>query len=829
MKNRSLTYISLFSCGGVGCFAFKQAGFDCIATNEINEKRLQIQKYNKKCIREEGYINGDICLQKTKDRIYSEISWWKNTCHIKDVDVIIATPPCQGMSVANHKKKQNEIERNSLILESIEMIQKIEPIFFIFENVPSFLKTICISEQNINIWNAINTSLETKYCIKSEIINFKNYGANSSRNRTIVIGVRKDYAKFVNPIELFPFRTEERTLKEIIGHLKPLTKMNEIDANDIYHAFRAYPEYMRNWIHDLKEGESAFDNQEINKRPYKMINNNMISIKNKNRDKYTRLYWDKVAPGIHTRNDQLASQNTIHPHDDRVLSIRELMEVMSIPKSFKWSEIDEEELNALSEDKKNVFLKKNEMLIRQCIGEAVPTSVFSRIAEKMKEILLLPPKTDKELEKLIEVHNLSEFTNLSKFINNNKLGEFIKSRLIELANNKREENAAYYTGRQLLDSVYDILPVIDKNEIRILEPSVGAGNFLPFIIARYSYAKSITIDVIDIDTNVITLLKNRYQQSILPDNVKINFYSCDFLIFNHDKDYDLILGNPPFKKLKKGQQLNFYRNQSLLNNSHNLVSFFLEKATNIAENVLFIVPKSLINLKEYKDIRDYLYNFSITAIVDFGDKAFVGVNIETICLLINTKKKPFKTRVISKNLKIDICQKQKYIMSTNLPNWVIYRDEYFDKIISNKALGVFSTYRDRQLSKKNTFCEGEVWIIQARNLALGCSKLQHLPGYDRYINLDTKFKISSEKYLNTEKVFIVPNMTYYPRIIEKPKKTLVNGSVVILIPKKGIEIKNSDIDFICSKNFEDFYRIAINFATRTINVDEGIAYYYCID
>jgi DNA (cytosine-5)-methyltransferase 1 len=52
-------------------------------------------------------------------------------------------------------------------------------------------------------------------------------------------------------------------------------------------------------------------------------------------DKYKRQRWDKVAPCIHTANDCLASQNTIHPFDDRVFSIAELMEIMAIPKEFK--------------------------------------------------------------------------------------------------------------------------------------------------------------------------------------------------------------------------------------------------------------------------------------------------------------------------------------------------------------------------------------------------------------------------------------------------------------------------------------------------------------
>ena len=49
MIKNNLTYISLFSSAGVGCYGFKMEGFECIATNELIERRLNIQKINKKC------------------------------------------------------------------------------------------------------------------------------------------------------------------------------------------------------------------------------------------------------------------------------------------------------------------------------------------------------------------------------------------------------------------------------------------------------------------------------------------------------------------------------------------------------------------------------------------------------------------------------------------------------------------------------------------------------------------------------------------------------------------------------------------------------------
>lgn len=129
-KNAKPTYISLFSSAGVGCYGFKLEGFECIATNELIKRRLDIQKFNNKCKYESGYIYGDITEKETKDELYSQIDLWKKNEGLTRVDVIIATPPCQGMSVANHKKSSTEIVRNSLVIESIKIINRIKPKFF---------------------------------------------------------------------------------------------------------------------------------------------------------------------------------------------------------------------------------------------------------------------------------------------------------------------------------------------------------------------------------------------------------------------------------------------------------------------------------------------------------------------------------------------------------------------------------------------------------------------------------------------------------------------------------------------------------------------------
>lgn len=72
------TYISLFSSAGIGCYGFKEEGFYCIATVELLERRLKIQTYNHKCIYDSGYICGDMTLQETKDKVFCELTHWKN-------------------------------------------------------------------------------------------------------------------------------------------------------------------------------------------------------------------------------------------------------------------------------------------------------------------------------------------------------------------------------------------------------------------------------------------------------------------------------------------------------------------------------------------------------------------------------------------------------------------------------------------------------------------------------------------------------------------------------------------------------------------------------
>lgn len=384
-----MNYISLFSSAGVGCYGFKQEGYECIASSELIARRLDVQKANDKIKNSKGYILGDISSNEKKEELYNVINDYKFNTGEKNIDVVIFTAPCQGMSVANHKKNNGTIEKNSLVVEALEIINNIKPTFFIAENVRSFMNTKCIDHnKEKKIKEAFFDWLSDDYFYQEKIINFKDFGANSSRTRTVVVGVKKESYKKEVLERIFPNKEKSKTLKEVIGHLPPLNKMGEISKNDIYHNFKPYREDMRSWIKNLKEGQSAFDNKNIKNRPHRIIDGNIVENVNKNGDKYKRQEWNKVAPCIHTRNDIISSQNTVHPVDDRVFSIRELMLLMNIPDSFKWTgDYSQRDLNNLSLSSKKEFLKRNEINIRQSIGEAIPTIILRKMAKNIKDVI----------------------------------------------------------------------------------------------------------------------------------------------------------------------------------------------------------------------------------------------------------------------------------------------------------------------------------------------------------------------------------------------------------------------------------------------------------
>lgn len=522
------TYITLFSCAGVGCYGFKMNGFDCIASNELLQPRIEVQRVNHKCKYDSGYICGDATSSETHQRIYNEINMWHDKEGLEQVDVVFATPPCQGMSTANYKKTDHEQVRNSLVVQAMKLIKEIHPKFFVFENVRAFMKSICtdISGEDMVIKDSIYKNLSADYNIYWKVINFKDYGVPSSRPRTIVIGTSKELTH-VSPLHLFPTRQKEILLKDSIGKF-PRLKYCEKDKNDPFHFARPFPEYMLDWIKDLKEGETAFDNPDETKPcSFDADGNRIINKGAYMGNKYRRLIWNRPGACIATRSDVMSSQDTIHPCDNRVLSIRELMTLMTIPNTFKWTDHDDK----LTVDNSDEYLKENEGNIRRCIGEAVPTQIGNDIASKIRMML--------DLESFISNKEAKKDADKNFYIQANSLvGEL--------------------SIQDSFEKIAMLPPELSKVSIRI-KNITDFFTYVPQLCAYYSNADSIDIDIIGLSAEDKTKLGNLLKLLKLGSNVSVNFQSS----LSGYKHYDVVVENGACRSIpqKKGNKKSSFENE----------------------------------------------------------------------------------------------------------------------------------------------------------------------------------------------------------------------------------------------------------------------------
>lgn len=370
------------------------------------------------------------------------------------------------------------------------------------------------------------------------------------------------------------------------------------------------------------------------------------------------------------------------------------------------------------------------------------------------------------------------------------------------------------------------LPGISGKTVRILEPSVGVGNFIPLIIKKFE-GKEIYIDAVDVDEDSIKILKALLEHYSIPENCHINFIIDDFLIHEFCTIYDYVIGNPPFYKMgTNDKKLPLYRKQAINKDTSNICSFFLDRAQNIGNYIALVFPKFLLNTPEFASSRKYLSKKAIECIIDFGEKGFPGVLVETIAIFINNLGKASKINVISITQKIDIIQSQKYIFDTKFPYWIIYRNAEFDKVSERMAFGVFSVFRDRQITNKLLNSSHGIRVIKSRNITDDGKELIDIDGYDSFIEDSAAKYLSVYPFLNRDDVYLTPNMTYKPRVIKKPAGILVNGSVAILIPHCDCVPTSEQLEFFSSDEYRAFYQIARNYQTRSLNVDNCSVYFY---
>ncbi len=377
--------LSLFANIGVAEAYMEQLGIKIAVANELLPERA---RFYQEVYPKTKMICGDITVPSIKNDVIKQSK-------INGVNFVIATPPCQGMSTAG-KQNPNDA-RNNLIIDTIEIINELNPEYVLLENVPQQQKTtINFNGQQILIPKYIEKELSKKYDIKSKIVDALDYGVPQMRHRMIFLMTRK-YKKLNWTFISDDKKSRPISLIEVIGNLPSLDP--KIQGYTREQQLEYFPDFDRKvkagaqiskWhfppTHKLRhiecmkytpEGQSALNN--LTYYPKNSKDKKVQGYSNT----YKRQWWNKPGYTITTYNGAICSHDNVHPgryigvdkngdaiySDARVLSIYELMLVMSLPSDWpmpSWAK---------------------ESLIRHAIGEGIPPKIIKTLMENLINII----------------------------------------------------------------------------------------------------------------------------------------------------------------------------------------------------------------------------------------------------------------------------------------------------------------------------------------------------------------------------------------------------------------------------------------------------------
>ena len=348
--------MSLFSSAGIGEYYLSRIGINIVVANEIIPKRAELY--------EQIYPDSKIITGDIKDKsVFDKIS---KIAIDNKVQFMIASPPCQGISIAGKNRKIEEMakdHRNYLITYVIQMIKLVKPKYILIENVPLLLKLqLFIDNKFKTVEELLEEEFSKDYDIDYRVLDSSDFGVPQIRKRAIIRMKQKGL------VWDLPKRISKKiTVEEAIGDL-PSIESGEM-SNIKWHFGRKHSKQHILWMKNTPTGMSAFDNDK-----YYPQKQDGTRIKGYN-SSYRRIRWDEPVPTITIRNDAISSQRNVHPgrllgdgtySDARVLSILELMRLNSLPDD--WPIPDD----------------TPEILIRQVIGESIPPLFVEQICKGVK-------------------------------------------------------------------------------------------------------------------------------------------------------------------------------------------------------------------------------------------------------------------------------------------------------------------------------------------------------------------------------------------------------------------------------------------------------------
>ncbi|MFI3162963.1 MAG: DNA cytosine methyltransferase [Bacillota bacterium] len=347
-----LKAISLFASAGIGELLSSQTNVDIIAANELLQKRADCYQY----LHPNSEMNcGDITSDLIKKRMI-------NIVNENDVKVLIATPPCQGLSTLGKNKHQMHYEkdgRNFLIMHALEIIDECNFDYILIENVPTFLTMYFPHEDKFSMLEEILIDKYVdRYDVEVRVLNAKDYGICQSRPRAIIKMFKKGL-KWA-----WPCKENEITLESAIGHL-PSLESGE-DSNIPWHNAKIHNDRAIIALKHTPTGKSAITNEVF--YPKKEDGSRIKGFHNT----FKRMDWEQPCPTRTTFSGSMSSHNNVHPgrlladgtySDARVLTLLETFIVSSIPDDISFPS------------------GSSDTFIRTIIGESIPPLLMKKVLE----------------------------------------------------------------------------------------------------------------------------------------------------------------------------------------------------------------------------------------------------------------------------------------------------------------------------------------------------------------------------------------------------------------------------------------------------------------
>lgn len=345
--------IDLFAgCGGLSK-GFIDAGFDIIVGVDNDQAALNTFARNHNGAKS---LNADLSKQETFDEI-------KKIAGDRNIDVIIAGPPCQGFSLTGPRNFDDP--RNKLYLAVLEMVSQYQPKGFIIENVPG-MATMYNGQVKDEV---IRRFQDMGYNIACKILCAADFGVPQMRKRLIFMGVRVDIGtpKFPQPIlepehyvtcrealDDLPARVQELGKEEDSYVLEPRTEYQKKmrgNCTTLYnHVATAHKQFVIDTIAQVPEGGNWRDLPKG------------VGESRKFNEAWTRYDGNKPSKTIDTGH-----RNHFHYEYNRVPTIRENARLQSFPDDF-------------------VFMGTKTQQNRQ-VGNAVPPLLGQALGKALYEII----------------------------------------------------------------------------------------------------------------------------------------------------------------------------------------------------------------------------------------------------------------------------------------------------------------------------------------------------------------------------------------------------------------------------------------------------------